>query len=222
MVRAWVACAWGLAVVPGLSSNKTHDTPRRPSSIASVSPAGPPPAITTSTCRLATSALLRWYRKRRGNVVFLRGVVLSCAPNPCISTSTARLIEFGVPAPATVLADPWFPATHPEKCARERTVPSTKSRRRAVRRLRSNDGLDCRGGARAVRARGRRAGPVPARGPGRSAGRRLPRLAGAAAPGDCALASRVRTIGAAGLARQRGGYRPHISGAHGPARARPR
>ena len=43
MVRAWVALAWGLKESARSSSNSATETPRRPSSMASMSPAGPPP-----------------------------------------------------------------------------------------------------------------------------------------------------------------------------------
>jgi hypothetical protein len=47
MVRAWVAFAWTLRVVPSFESTSTAATPLRPSSLASISPNGPPPAMKT-------------------------------------------------------------------------------------------------------------------------------------------------------------------------------
>src|SRR3954468_1510964 len=49
MVRACVALACGLAVVPDFWSSRKTDTPLRPSSFASIRPHGPPPTMTTST-----------------------------------------------------------------------------------------------------------------------------------------------------------------------------
>src|ERR1051326_794331 len=49
MVRAWVAFAWTLRVVPSLGSTSSTVMPRRPSSFASIRPKGPPPAISTET-----------------------------------------------------------------------------------------------------------------------------------------------------------------------------
>src|SRR5258706_5028636 len=50
MVRAWVAFACGLRAVSSFASNTAVVTPRRPSSMASMSPKGPPPAMTTWQC----------------------------------------------------------------------------------------------------------------------------------------------------------------------------
>src|SRR6266850_3029607 len=47
MVRAWVAFACGLKAVPGFWSSTSAATPRRPSSLASIRPQGPPPTIRT-------------------------------------------------------------------------------------------------------------------------------------------------------------------------------
>src|SRR2546423_7053700 len=58
MVRAGVAFACGLPAVDGFSSNRTAVTPRRPSSIASMSPNGPPPTMITSLSRGPMQA--RW------------------------------------------------------------------------------------------------------------------------------------------------------------------
>src|SRR5690349_3349158 len=48
MVRAWVAFACGLNAVLGLSLMSTAVTSRRPSSLASMRPQGPPPTMITS------------------------------------------------------------------------------------------------------------------------------------------------------------------------------
>lgn len=47
-VRACVALACGSKAVPGLASTSSARTPRRPSSLASIRPQGPPPATGTS------------------------------------------------------------------------------------------------------------------------------------------------------------------------------
>src|SRR5579864_1070007 len=47
MVREVVAFALGRVGGPGSSSSKTQGTPRRPSSMARISPEGPPPTIAT-------------------------------------------------------------------------------------------------------------------------------------------------------------------------------
>jgi len=50
MVRAWVAFACTFSVVPRFWSTSTTGMPRRPSSLASISPNGPPPAMHTEVC----------------------------------------------------------------------------------------------------------------------------------------------------------------------------
>src|SRR5919199_212006 len=61
MVRAWGALACGLKAVLGLSSTSTAGTPRRPSSLASMSPHGPPPTISTAACVGISAIALGYY-----------------------------------------------------------------------------------------------------------------------------------------------------------------
>jgi hypothetical protein len=51
MLRAWVALAAGKRVVDGRSHSSKVGTFRRPSSFASINPAGPPPAMITAASR---------------------------------------------------------------------------------------------------------------------------------------------------------------------------
>lgn len=48
IVRGWVALAWGLKAVLAFASTGKQRTPRRPNSLASMSPQGPPLATRTS------------------------------------------------------------------------------------------------------------------------------------------------------------------------------
>src|ERR1700761_7743382 len=100
MVRAWVALACGLVAVAVSWSISRVLMPRRPSSLASIRPLGPPPTRITSASSIPGPPLelSSWHGRRPGHPVVLDGAALALQ----------RLVPaiFILPAPAEAYAAP--------------------------------------------------------------------------------------------------------------------
>ena len=93
MVRAWVALAAGNRAGEVFSSSRMTGTPRRPSSMASVSPQGPPPMMTTAQSCLSLTefpgCMIRRYNSDRDD---LRNVIM----NPTVAVVAQGAMGAGV------------------------------------------------------------------------------------------------------------------------------